>query len=306
MRRPGVGRSSIDWQRAGIRHRTPNRTSMRMRLAILACALAAGGSPAASAHAASDGGPYRVQMIYRTGKSLAPFKITVSATSNNGRATWFATEVHREGKGWAVGTAGPLAGRGGAVLPMVYGVPGASSVPTCPGAPAQVCDYPVSTGAGLRWEVKPVATSRYYVVSAYMDGMKVDLATKGWRVKDVVGLGARRVFPNSASAVGANVWGTSVEHFTAATAPGGRYGSLAYASLPCGHTGQGGAEVTARGAQEIGGDMDPEPLRCGLQTTGASWNFFYTSAHTTWRLTGDATGIGYDPTRLLVFDFPKP
>lgn len=288
-----------------MRHPTPNKATMRRRwLAIFACVLVGGGIPQASAHAASDGGPYRVQMIYRTGKSLAPFHITVTAKSANGRAVWFASELHRHGKKWRVYTAGPLASSRGFMSPTVYGAPGAS-VPSCPDLPAQACDFPIATDASMSWELQPQATSRIYVVSAYMDGMKIDLDTNGWRVKEVKGLNARRVVAKDADAAGANVWGESVEHFTSASAPGGRYGSVVYASLPCGETGQGEARVDARGALDIGGDMKPQPLRCGLRTTGGSWAFFYTPESATWRMAGDVTGVGYDTTRLLVFDFPK-
>lgn len=289
---------------------TANSIRMRARwlaalaVALLTLGLTAAGSSAVAAPADS-GGPYRVQLVYRTGRSLAPFQITVAAHGPDARAMWFATEIHRAGRGWAVGQAGPLSTHTGAPLPTVYGTPADATVPRCPDAPSAACQYPITTDAGGSWQAKPAASSRYYIVSAHDDTVRVTVGSTGWRVKDVAGLTARRVFAQQADATGVNAWGQPVEHFTSATAAGGRYGSVVYAALPCGQTGQGQARISARNVRQIG-DVDPEPLQCGLRTTGGSFNYFYSAQQTTWRLDGDATGAGGDGTRLLVLDFPQP
>jgi len=100
--------------------------------------------------------------------------------------------------------------------------------------------------------------------------------------------------------------GRSVEHFTAAAASGGRYGSAVYASVPCDQRGIGSAILSGRGAMEPGDLMPPEELRCSPTTVAGGYNYAYTSLQTTWTLKGDVVGGGSDIDRLFVFDFPKP
>ena len=288
---------------------SPNTHVMRRRwlaslagLALLVCA-----APAArSAPPAAPGdGPYRVQMVHRTGKSLAPFRMVLRASNHSEYAMWFALELVRERGRWTqrVGTGfGGYTEGGAAVVPTVYGPPEAAALPRCPAAPTCDTAFPITDARAFT--VKPLPTSRYYVVSSHTD-LRVELDSTQWRVKDVPSPGVRRVFGHTAKATGARVWGTTAEHFTAASAPGGRYGSAVFANVPCERTGQGNARLTGRGAITDGDGDPPQALRCGL-TSQYSYEFAYTPYPTTWRLEGDVVGIGVAVTRLLVFDFPKP
>lgn len=270
---------------------------MRAAVAAMALLCALIIQPAAASPAAPWDGPYRVQMIYRATKSNAPLTITVRSGGYDDYSMWYFVELQRRGKGWINpdGVNG-IADGGGFVYPTVYGLP-TGTTPPCPDPPG--CRYPVGFDASARFTVTPAATSRYYVVSTH-DDTRVELDTKGWRVKDVPNPGIRRVFPEAAKATGIRLAGVTVEHFTSAAAPGGRYGSAVFASVPCGRGGVGSARLTARGIAE------PRLLQCGLRTYGGSFWFTYSPVQTTWRLDGDVHGLGAFTSRLLVFDFPKP
>lgn len=271
-------------------------------LALLAAAPAATGVPT------PPDGPYRVQMIYRVGKSLAPFSITVHDKSTNAYGFWTILELRREGRRWRQGDGVGFVAEGGSVSPVAYGIPG-SPLPACPSAPG--CSYPdagVLGGSGAQFEgVRPRSTSVYYVISAYSTATTIDLGSKGWRVKDVPSPGVRRVLADhSSGSLGVGGMGQYVEHFTSAAATGGRYGSAVYASLPCAGGGMGAARLTGRGALDVSGDMEPVQPTCSPTTKAGAFTWAYSPLQTTWHLDGDVRGVGYGLTRLFVFDFPKP
>ena len=250
-------------------------------------------------------GPYRVQMLYRIGKSTAPFDVRIVASSNNDHGMWFALELVRA-KGRWIERGG--AGFGGyaemapATLPTFYGRPDLGLLPSCPGAAG--CDFPVPFDGSRAFRVNPAATSRYYVVSAYAD-VRVEASNTDWRVRDVPSPGIRRVIASNAEAEGVHALSGSVERFTSAVAAGGRYGSSVFAYVPCEHTGTGSATLTGRGAVTDQSGIPPQRLRCGT-TASYEWEFAYTPLQTQWRLAGDVVGVGSGITRLFVFDYPKP
>lgn len=286
-----------------------NTIRMRLRgLALVAAVLLLGaGTPAATAAPSEDGGPYRVQMIYRVGKSLAPFDITLQVRNATHAYTfWTVLPVERNRAGWRQSNTFSTVAEGGGISPVVYAAPG-SSVPSCPEAPT--CSYPDAGVLGadgqLIRNVTPRATSRYYVISAYAD-VTIDVSSKAWRVKDVANSGARRALADhSPGSTGAGL-SYYAERFTEATAPGGRYGSAVFAALPCEEGGNGEARLTARGALDPAGDMEPRHPTCAPTAKAGGFTWAYTQQHATWRLAGDVTGVGVGLTRLFVFDFPKP
>ena len=92
---------------------------------------------------------------------------------------------------------------------------------------------------------------------------------------------------------GARVIHTTAGTFAAAEAPGGRYGSFAFATLPCGMAGEG------RGT--FSGGSRSFDLVCGgtrSWRTGAP-------GPARWRLTGDAWGVDGIVNVLVVVDYPR-
>jgi hypothetical protein len=283
------------------------RTGGRRRLWSVTLALAAVLPATVPARAVppAPGGPYRVQLVYRVTSSLAPFEIAIHSKGTHAYGFWSVLEIQRQGRGWRQGAGFTMVAQGGSAAPIVYGAP-YSPLPPCPDGPA--CSYPdagLLGGSGaIVQNVRPQATSRYYVISAY-DTTTVEVPA-GWRVKDVHDVGVRRVLADhSAGSVGVGA-GQHVEHFTGAVAAGGRYGSAVFASVPCDGGGVGSARLMGHGALDVSGLTEPGPLSCSATARGGAFAWAYTPLQTTWRLDGDVTGIGEALTRLLVFDFPKP
>jgi hypothetical protein len=248
-----------------------------------------------------------VQVVYRVGRSLAPLSLTVVTRGDlHAYGFWALFELHRDGGGWAQGGDLAAVGTSSGTGPYVYGVAGAPGA--CPAGPG--CSVPGSGMLGdssVRFSgLRPRATSRYYVVSAY-DDVRVEAGTPGWRVRDVRGAQARRVLADrSAGSTGAGVLGGHAEHFTSATAPGGRYGSVVFAALPCESGGVGAAVLTGRGALAPGAGMPPVQPRCSPTTYAGGFTWAYSRRPTEWLLSGDVKGVGSGLTRLFVFDLPRP
>ena len=278
------------------------RTSAR-RIAGLVAACAVLAAPAGAAPG-DDGGPYRVRMLYRVGGSLAPFDIEIVASSTDDLGMWFAVELVRVRNRWVERTGtgfGGYAEIAPSAYPNVYGRPEFTAVPPCPAATA--CASPVPFDGSRRFRVTPTATSRYYFVSTRAD-VRINASGAGWRLKDVPNPGVRRVLGHRADATGARTLATAAEHFRSATAPGGRYGSSAFAYVPCERTGTGTARLTGRGVT-TGDGIPPHRLECGL-TSAYPYEYAYTPLQTQWRLAGDVIGAGSAIARLFVFDYPKP
>lgn len=272
--------------------------------ALAGLALLLGAAPTAtSAPAAPSAGPYRVRMVHRTGASLSPFHIALSGTASDERAMWFAVELIRERGRWVEHSANGFGGYqefGTSPQPQAYGRPEASVLPRCPTGPA--CATPVPLRHDAAYLVRPRSTSRFYVVTAHAD-VRITVDAPGWRVSDVPNPGFRRVL-GATGATGVRAASTAVEHFTTASATGGRWGSSALAYVPCERGGTGEAVLRARGATRDG-DLPPSPLQCEPNRCYCHEYAFTTSpAH--WRLSGDVLGVGSYTARLVVFDFPRP
>lgn len=124
---------------------------------------------------------------------------------------------------------------------------------------------------------------------------------KGWTLR-TARLPFRFVDGQDAEAFGASHAGTGAEAFLSASAPGGRYGSIAVGMPPCSnHT----IPVASRGVGEVvlEGGVRPESVLCpGLGPVVDSW----ARAGTTWRFSGRAVGeTTLEETRLFVLDLPK-
>jgi hypothetical protein len=119
----------------------------------------------------------------------------------------------------------------------------------------------------------------------------------GWRYRYIDGSEADSVSVSSGSFEGAEV-------FFEATAPGGRFGSLAVAWLPCSTS---NSEVVPRGVGNavLTGGIAEEELGCAgddRRPAAASW----AKGSTAWRLTGTTVGdTTLRETRLFVVDLPR-
>ena len=139
-----------------------------------------------------------------------------------------------------------------------------------------------------------------YVVAQNTEVHKIT-ASPGWKKPREVktGFAVRLVRKIGA---GVRVNSTGVEHFTGASAPGGRYGSVALAVLPCFPNGGVGSAVLR------GGDPSPDQPKDGTRKTRCDGITVAESAAnraTTWRFEGEATGDTAIPDRLVVVDLPR-
>lgn len=111
-------------------------------------------------------------------------------------------------------------------------------------------------------------------------------------------LSARVVYSTDADAAGAVTADGTYEAFHSATAPGGRYGSGAFAMLPC-----EGEPSVGTATLESDGSEPAAPVSCA--PGGYYGAFSKTADGRTWTVTGPVAGQTAFPVRLLVVDFPK-
>ena len=266
--------------------------AIALLLATSSLALAGGSASRVQSKATSNGhGPFRAQVVYRVGPPTPDVLIDIAASAHDERSFWWLVELQKRGHRWVYPDRQGTLVAGGGLSTTAYGTP-IGRTPPCP-----VCAYPVGMSEPGHEKFRSDPSSVFYVVSQDMD-IVVTPKTPGWRVKEAPAPNVHRVFGEDASATGVRSEGRSVEHFTSASVVGGKYGSAAFATLPCQYGGVGSALFS--------GGLASHKLGCGSPSGGdADWDTGI-ELPTTWRLKGDATGAGIWPDRLLVFDFPRP
>jgi hypothetical protein len=178
---------------------------------------------------------------------------------------------------------------GGIIMWGVDGWPRAYGglIPACPAA----CADPLATPVGYTFSSNghPL-DGTVYVASLDVDAT-VRVTSPGWRVRPWTP-SIRTVTTESGGDAGVRVGREAVGRFTAAELAGGRYGSLAFAKIPCDWYGQGGARFT--------GGRHPWVLDCagGLSAFGGR------PGPVTWRLAGELVGVSYTVHVLVVVDYP--
>jgi hypothetical protein len=166
--------------------------------------------------------------------------------------------------------------------------------PACPNA--DVCGDFGRSSIYFTTTLTPAANTRY-VVTGDGTGMQVTVDTPYWTVR-LSNVTARRVLSPQSTATGVQGPMGTVEHFQSATAHGGRYGSFAYASVPCDGYGAGSATLSAAG-------FAGATLGCQPVTDNAA--IASTNVAADWTLRGDVVGVdGGFLRRLFVLDYPKP
>jgi hypothetical protein len=276
-------------------------------VAALAVALAAVASPA----------PAAAPSTYRVGKVGAELTYEVYRISPAPRhleiqfdvdpvphelSTIQSVALVRRGSGWTWpngwhdGFTGYHEFGNGEAWPAVYGLPAA--VPPCPN--------PAACTSLLEGPVRLTARSAYPDLLTYYfqltDATAVaTIKTPGWRLRPTTKVRFRRVLAEQVS-TGVQVGLSSVERFTGATLPGGRYGSRARVYLPCMDAGHGKAYLSGGIDQPAYSRTRPYCSTDPNETFGQDYAF----RQTTWRVTGDVIGSGAYHARLVVVDFPKP
>ncbi len=139
------------------------------------------------------------------------------------------------------------------------------------------------------------ATTMSYVVAGPADSLRLWLSSPYWQARPVRGI--VRAVSGEDAAAGAENADTEAEVFTGASATGGRYGSLAYARIPCGKEHKAGSATFTGGGRtaEMWCD-DPDRVVLWGVATGA----------TEWSVDGVVVSAGSTPPlRLFVVDVPK-
>lgn len=259
-----------------------------LRQVLLAVVALATSTPAAVSAPAS---PYVVYEIYRA-RLGGPATVTVSVDvrPTDGLAVVLAAQLQPDvdGKRYLLRSI-ELDQLNASTRWRTYGWP--APPPSCPAACGSSDDTVVNRSTVT---FRPQGRDRMFVAGP-RGKTTVRSDSAHWRVR-VTALGMRTVTAEQADATGAVVNRVGVEHFRSAAAPGGPYGSAAFAEVPC----TGGAGVATFGS----GDGYEEDLVCTNPVDGA-WAFLDTTKGRKWTLSGDVVGAYTAPLRLLVLDFPK-
>lgn len=250
-------------------------------MAALLCSLTAVAAPTVHAAPARAAG----WVITRTGRGPAVLTGKFTGNANSATATAVLFALAGRGKSRKLANAFTTAridwGADGS--PRVYGVDS-----PCLAACTDPLDATTEFGFSSNGH-KLDAT--VYIATWDVKDVTIDLTSPGWRKKPWTP-SMRTVPSENAGDIGARALHTTVGRFTGAEAAGGRYGSVGWGSLPCGTYGDGSGRLTG-GAHEW-------PVRCASGRSALDYN----AKATTWRLSGEATGVGGVVNVLVVVDYP--
>lgn len=255
--------------------------AMRPLRAAAALALALGALPGVSSEAAS--GTY-VYVLERAGAvRRLEFTVVASASGNDAGLVVLGTSSRAPRREPAFLTYTPLAMDR---VPQVYGTP----LPCpCVATPLDGNTMQFSYDVELDGE-HPV--DRWFVA---VRGDRPEIRRgPGVGIRELPGSYFRLVNGNDV-ATGVQYQNQHWEDFRGASERGGRWGSFAWASLPCDAAGEG--DMTLSGGRAPVALGCPEPA----MPFGSQW----ADRATTWRLEGRAVGQTYIRHRLLVLDMPR-
>lgn len=170
-------------------------------------------------------------------------------------------------------------------------------------AVADTCASPCGDGvSGHAHEVSLPARRDDVLVVVRAGTARIHLSSPGWRARETSPLGLRSVEAETADATGMTTTTTTIEHFTGASAPGGRRGSAAWLLAPCE---RGGSGTLILAPSPVRPSDPSREVTCAPPGSAA-----YTVADssvprtTTWTVRGDVTGLTEGRTRLVVLDLP--
>ncbi len=161
----------------------------------------------------------------------------------------------------------------------------------CPAA----CDNPagVERTVYVTSNERALTSSAVYIAAYDVRDPTLTITSPGWVV--------RRWQPTWRAITSANAKGSSMvsaAHTSAGTyrggqLSGGRYGSFAFAGLPCDLQGDGSATFT--------GGTRSRPMSCDYVTSTVD----AAPGRTTWHVDGEVTGVGWWTALLIVVDYPR-
>lgn len=163
---------------------------------------------------------------------------------------------------------------------------------TAPPCQGPACGDPVKTPLSIAFSSNGHRVSSTMLIAAWDADSTVAVTSPGWRVRPWRPA-MRVVRADQGGGAGARALHTTAGTFAKAEAAGGRHGSIAFASLPCGIAGDGAGEFTG-GTREYA-------LYCGGRRSWRSGS----PGPTRWRLAGDARGVDGIVNVLVVVDYPK-
>lgn len=242
---------------------------------------------------ASDAAPatrFRAWRVSRTATTPARLDMTVVTTPTGPGTMTLITGVRLSGgRREARGTGAFY--EAGDPEPVVFGLPSGQLRP---------CDtatcYVSSDVQELRISTEP--TRDEYLVVTDNGTARVTLATPGWRVRALPSIAVRRLTASEAGGSGVTTPNGGVEMFSGTVAAAGKYGSVAWAFLPCDVAGTGSARfdaVPVGQSAALSCDGSGGPSHARLSAPGAAQ----------WQVTGVASGVTERATRLVVVDLPR-
>lgn len=263
-----------------------------MTRGILAIALAVSTALVAPA-APAPASPYVVYEVVRVragGHPTFAVDVTAAVANDTGVITMMMLRPGKKGGYDVLGLAVDELDADEGV--RTYGWP--AGVPTCVNGCGATKTWHPTLSVGFQ----PRAGDRV-LVAGPRGQTTVTVSNPNWRARETPAVGFRTVMADHATATAVEADGYVVEHFTSASAPGGPYGSVAMAQLPCRLAGAGSATF-ANDADGPGWSMPCAPVVFG------DLAFAETHAGRRWTLDGSVFGVTAGRLRLLVFDFPKP
>ena len=247
---------------------------------------------------APPGPRVRTWWVTRTGAGPAPLSLEVDVEHES--SEWMSLVLGlREERGVRKPTFSSRAHAGGAEQLGMYEngrvVVGPCSVTGCgdPGA---------GGGGGGHTSGLEIQSTQDDVLVVTLDGAATISVSDGWRVRVAPPVTYRRVTAMGSGASGVNAGAVRYEEYRGSTAPGGRYGSVAWASLPCSYAGSGAGELRAvrRSATQSW------PMACSTPSDGTyGERGWIDGAAVSWVIEADVTGIDSSSERLFVLDLPK-
>jgi hypothetical protein len=254
----------------------------RTAAALLLVAAAAGAPASARAVDAPSG-----WVVTRTGRGPAEFSAWLDAEARSSRAVVGAYALKGRGatrtQDFAFTTTRIDWGFDGWV--DAYGQ--AVDVPPCV---AVTCDDPARTPARISVHTNGHRIESAIYVAAWESTTRLQITSPGWQARPWTPP-MRVVLAKDGGGQGVRVTHTTYGTFKEAAAPGGRYGSFAMVTMPCGAGDDGVGEFTAGRWRRS--------LRCGDGT------YHFAARGTRWRLAGENSGMGAAVVVLLVVDHDR-
>lgn len=160
---------------------------------------------------------------------------------------------------------------------------------SCPAA----CENPAGIKQGLYVTSNERAlTSTVYIAAFDIRDPILTITSPGWVVRKWQPTWRAVTTANAKGSSMVSAAHTSVGTYRGGQLPGGRYGSFAHAGLPCALQGNGNATLT--------GGTRPWPMSCPSMSASDG-----APGRTTWRVTGEVTGVGWLTALLIVVDYPR-